>query len=54
MSQVSVKELSADIKKALEEVKDLPEIQETVVVTRVGDGIALIYGLRSCGSNELL
>ncbi len=54
MSQVSVKELSADIKKALEDIKDLPDIQETGVVTRVGDGIAWIYGLRSCGSNELL
>ncbi|MBI3494753.1 F0F1 ATP synthase subunit alpha [Candidatus Saccharibacteria bacterium] len=54
MSQVSVKELSDDIKKALEDIKDLPDIQETGVVTRVGDGIAWIYGLRSCGSNELL
>ncbi|MEK7625896.1 MAG: F0F1 ATP synthase subunit alpha [Patescibacteria group bacterium] len=54
MSQISVKELSNDIKKALEEIKDLPDIQETGVVTRVGDGIAWIYGLRSCGSSELL
>lgn len=54
MSQISVKELSTDIKKALEEIKDLPDIQETGVVTRVGDGIVWIYGLRSCGSNELL
>ncbi|MEK9196324.1 MAG: F0F1 ATP synthase subunit alpha, partial [Patescibacteria group bacterium] len=54
MSQISVKELSTDIKKALEEIKDLPDIQETGVVTRVCDGIVWIYGLRSCGSNELL
>lgn len=54
MKQVSVKELSADIKRALEEIKNLPDIQETGVVTKVGDGIAWVYGLRSCGSNELL
>src|SRR3990167_7128871 len=54
MSQISVKELSNDIKKAIEEIKDLPDVQETGVVTRVGDGVAWIYGLRSCGSYELL
>src|SRR3990167_7262678 len=54
MKQVSVKELSGDIRRALEEIKNLPDIQETGVVTKVGDGIAWIYGLRSCGSNELL
>lgn len=54
MSQLSVKELATDIKQALDDIKELPDVQETGVVTRVGDGIVWIYGLRSCGSNELL
>lgn len=54
MSEISVKELSADIRKAIEELKNRPEIENVGVVTRVGDGITWIYGLRSCGFNEVL
>ncbi|HEX5796998.1 MAG TPA: F0F1 ATP synthase subunit alpha [Candidatus Saccharimonadales bacterium] len=54
MSQISVKELSSDIRKAIEELKDRPEIENVGVVTRSADGIAWIYGLRACGANEVL
>lgn len=54
MSQLSIKELSADIKSAISELKNQPEIEKVGVVTRVGDGIAWIYGLRGCGYNEML
>ena len=54
MSDITVKELSADIKKAIEQLKSRPEIENVGVVTRAADGIAWIYGLRNCGSNEVL
>jgi F-type H+-transporting ATPase subunit alpha len=53
-STISIKELSDDIRAAISELKDRPEIEEVGVVTRVGDGIAWIYGLRKCGYNEML
>jgi F-type H+/Na+-transporting ATPase subunit alpha len=54
MAELSIKELSTDIRKAIAELKTRPEIEEVGVVTRVGDGIAWIYGLRRAGYNEML
>lgn len=54
MSEVSIKELSEDIRRAIQELKEQPEIKNIGVVTRVGDGIAWIYGLREAGFNEVL
>ncbi len=54
MSELNIKDLSADIRKAIQELKDLPDIQNVGVVTRVGDGVAWIYGLREAGFNEVL
>lgn len=54
MSELSINELSQDIRKAIVALKKRPEIESVGVVTRVGDGIAWIYGLRSCGFNEML
>ena len=54
MSEINVKDLSADIRKAIQTLKDRPDIQTVGVVTRVGDGVAWIYGLRECGFNEVL
>ena len=54
MSDLSIKQLSDDIKSAISELKNQPEIEKVGVVTRVGDGIAWIYGLRACGYNEML
>jgi F-type H+-transporting ATPase subunit alpha len=54
VSDLSIKELSTDIRSAIAELKNRPEIEEVGVVTRVGDGIAWIYGLRRAGYNEML
>jgi F-type H+-transporting ATPase subunit alpha len=54
MAELSITELSADIRAAIEELKARPEIENVGVVTRVGDGIAWIYGLSSSGYNEML
>ncbi len=51
---ISIAELSADIRAAIAELKQRPEIEETGVVTRVGDGVVWIYGLTSVGYNELV
>lgn len=54
MSDINVKDLSADIRKAIHDLKDQPEVKNVGIVTKVGDGIAWIYGLRECGFNEVL
>lgn len=52
--EVSIKDLSADLRAAIEKLKRAPEIEQTGIVTRVGDGIVWIYGLSSCGYNEMI
>ncbi len=54
MSELSIQELSEDIRAAIANLKVRPEIEETGIVTRVGDGIAWIYGLRRCGYSEMI
>lgn len=54
MSDLSITELSKDIRAAIADLKQRPEIEDVGVVTRVGDGIAWIYGLSRAGYNEML
>ncbi len=54
MAELSIKDLSADIRSSIAELKTRPEIESVGVVTRVGDGIAWIYGLTRAGFNEML
>ncbi len=54
MSDLSITTLSDDIRAAIAELKKRPEIESVGVVTRVGDGIAWIYGLRTAGYNEMI
>lgn len=54
MPELSITELSADIRAAIAELKQRPEIENVGVVTRIGDGIAWVYGLSSAGYNEML
>lgn len=54
MPELSIKELSDDIRAAIAELKTRPEIENVGVVTRVGDGIAWVYGLATAGYNEML
>ena len=51
---ISVADLSADIRAAIAGLKKRPEIEETGIVTRVGDGVVWIYGLTSVGYNEMV
>lgn len=54
MAELSITDLSADIRSAIAELKTRPEIESVGVVTRVGDGIAWIYGLSGAGYSEML
>lgn len=54
MAELSITDLSADIRSAIAELKTRPEIESVGVVTRVGDGIAWIYGLSAAGYSEML
>jgi len=51
---LTIKELGADIRAAIEKLKTRPEIEEAGIVTRIGDGVAWIYGLRNAGYNEMI
>ncbi len=54
LENMSITELSADIRAAIAELKKRPEIEETGIVTRVGDGVVWIYGLTHAGYNEMV
>ena len=54
MAEISISDLSKDIRKAIEDLKTRPAIEEVGVVTRIGDGIAWIYGLSNCGYSEMI
>lgn len=54
MSTVNVKELAAELRQSIEDLKVGGDLGSTGVVTRVGDGVAWIYGLKDCGFNEVV
>ncbi len=54
MNDISVKDLSQEVRNAIEELKSTPGVEQVGVVTRVGDGIAWIYGLQNCGFSEMI
>ena len=54
VDELSITTLSDDIRAAIAELKKRPEIEAVGIVTRVGDGIAWIYGLRKAGYSEML
>jgi F-type H+-transporting ATPase subunit alpha len=49
-----VKSLAEEVRKAIAELSATGQESSSGVVTRVGDGVAWIYGLRSCGYAEML
>src|SRR3989344_4061510 len=54
MKDISIQELSGDIRAAIAELKKRPEIEQVGVVTRVGDGVVWIYGLTKAGYSEMI
>lgn len=54
MSNISVKELSNELREAISDLKNTSGASKTGVVTRIGDGVAWIYGLSECGFAEMI
>jgi F-type H+-transporting ATPase subunit alpha len=54
MSSFSVKELSNEIKSAINDLEVTSGLEQVGVVTRIGDGVAWIYGLTDAGFNEVI
>jgi F-type H+-transporting ATPase subunit alpha len=53
-SEFDVKSLAREVQHAINGLKESGEEQSSGIVTRVGDGIAWIYGLRSVGYSEMI
>ena len=51
---VEVKSLAEEVKKAISGLSSGGEERSSGIVTRVGDGVAWIYGLRDCGYAEMI
>lgn len=51
---ISVNELSRDLRAAIADLQVDGSLKDTGIVTRVGDGVAWIYGLSSAGYSEIL
>lgn len=53
-ADVSVKELASEVRAAISELKKSGDVENAGIVTRVGDGVAWIYGLSQAGYSEML
>jgi len=54
MADINVKELSRDLTEAISALQVDGKMETTGVVTRVGDGVAWVYGLSNAGYGEVL
>lgn len=54
MNKISLTALSQELTAAIAALDQSGKMEEVGVVTKVGDGIAWIYGLTGCGYNELI
>ena len=53
-TDVSVKDLASEVRAAINELKATGGAEKAGVVTRIGDGVAWIYGLSGAGYSEML
>lgn len=53
-TDINVAELSKDLHAAIAGLSSTKEFEQVGVVTRVGDGVAWIHGLKNCGFNEVV
>ncbi|HEX6257877.1 MAG TPA: F0F1 ATP synthase subunit alpha [Candidatus Saccharimonadales bacterium] len=54
MADIAIKELTRELRTAIEGLRSSEGLEKVGIVTRVGDGVAWIYGLSSAGFNEVL
>ncbi len=53
-TQVSTAELAAEVREAIQSLKTSGNVEKSGIVTRIGDGVAWIYGLSAAGYSEML
>lgn len=54
MSDINVKSLASELERSINDLRVSGEMGSSGIVTRVGDGVAWIYGLTDCGFNEVV
>ena len=54
MADLAIKELSQELRDAISGLQQHEGLEKTGIVTRVGDGVAWIHGLRDCGYNDVV
>jgi len=54
MPELSVTDLSKELRSAIQSLEVTGDLESVGIVTRVGDGVAWVYGLRSAGYSEVL
>lgn len=54
MSDLAIQDLSNELRDAIQSLRATKGLEEAGIVTRIGDGVAWIYGLRSAGYNEVV
>jgi F-type H+-transporting ATPase subunit alpha len=54
MSEVSLTELSQDLRNAIAKLETTEGLERVGIVIRVGDGVAWVHGLREAGYSEVL
>ena len=54
MTDLSISELSKDLRAAIDDLESNKKFNEVGVVLRIGDGVVWVYGLRSAGYSEVL
>lgn len=54
MAEISIQELSCELQDAIANLQSREGLESVGIVTRIGDGVAWIYGLSKCGFNEIV
>ena len=54
MTEITVTELTKELRDAISQLEATEGLEDVGLVTRVGDGIAWVYGLRNTGYSEVL
>lgn len=54
MAEITVQELSKGLRDAIANLSATEGLQESGIVTRIGDGVAWVHGLQKAGYNEVL
>lgn len=54
MAELSVSELSADLRAAIAKLEAKEGLESVGIVVRIGDGVAWVHGLRNAGFSEVL